>query len=153
MLGFGQTFRAHKPSAQYRLVVGGYNDVCRLWTAYAELSGYGLRTSQLCAFRRGDASVSAADFGRLPMSRSIDRLPVRLSSVELFDAIDLAVADLSGGSASWMPPKQADALWKHLNTGQPVLMAQTLSADQQVQCSRLQLSHKPAFLYTFNFAR
>jgi hypothetical protein len=154
MLGFGQTTRARQPHMQYRLVVGGYADLCRLWTAHAELARHDLAPDQLCAFRRDDdVPCSCAEHGGMPLTRQFDRLQVRMSSAELFDRIDLMAADVAGRSASWMPQKQADAIRKHLNDGKPLLMAQTISADQQVQCSRLQLSYKPLFLYTFNFAR
>jgi hypothetical protein len=151
MAGSEQSIALRQDAAQFRLVIGGYNDLGSLWTAHAELCRKGLGESQLCAFRLADESNDAGSRSRMSEHRQMDLLPLDVSSASLFDSVGLADAASSGSGAEWMPPRQAEALWKHLKQGQPVLLAQADTPDQQVECSRLQLSHRPRFLYTFNF--
>jgi hypothetical protein len=136
-----------------RLVLGGYDEVARLRTAYLELRCTGLKEEQLCIIRLSDSALMEAEEPPMPHERRLDGIRLAMSSHDLFDGVRLAEAEPYGNGAPWMPARQATALWRHIREGLPVLLAGARSSDEQVACSRVQLRHQPRFLHTFNFSQ
>jgi hypothetical protein len=137
-----------------RLVVCGYGDVGALAKARDALRTVGLDADQICIFGLARTLGAAARRrGLAPDPRRVDDLDLEVVCSQLFDGVGMGGTEPHGGEASWMPRAQAEALWSHVRSGRPVLVACAAGSDQQVACSTIQLQHRPRFVHTFNFNR
>jgi hypothetical protein len=140
-------------SGNMRVVIGGFRDADSLSTAHAELAAHGFRQDQLCVLcPSGTVLESFPEKAHLSFDpRDVGEFVVGVSSAGLFDAIGLADAATVNRGSHWMPTQQAMALWTHIRDGWPALLANACTPDQQIDCSRVQLLHRPSFLHLFNF--